>query len=176
MRWLHHAFTIIPPSHRYTIIHYLDNKSVIKRIEKLPDCIIHPANLILLSKHDIIREIDQTINDLPIDVDTKWTQGHQDARQAYNQLPLPAQLNCDADKAAAEYSHPNTTNYDRISVLPHTPCQFILHEKSVTNHYKSRIRDAITLPEYYEYMKRKYRWDDQALQTIDWSSYSQILK
>ena len=50
--------------------------------------------------------------------------GHQDKDKPYQELPLPAQLNCDADKMAAEFLNDNhDINFKNAPVFPNSGCQ-----------------------------------------------------
>jgi len=176
MRWLLRALQGHTIDHRPTITHYLDNNSVITRIKNAVTCQIQAPSMTLLPEHDIITEIAATLRDLPVQIDFQWVKGHQDSNKSYNELEIPARLNCDADRAASLYQWPANKSHQKIPPLPNTPCQLVINNKIITSHIKQHIRSEATEPELMEYLKKKFLWDDHTLTTIDWNSFQQIIQ
>jgi len=83
--------------------HYLDNQSVIKRVQSSLQVLQGHPNLVLLPEQDVIKEIVAIIPTLPWKVELKWVKGHQDSSAPIHRLPLEAQLNCQADRQASQY-------------------------------------------------------------------------
>ncbi|KAG9297037.1 hypothetical protein G9A89_000426, partial [Geosiphon pyriformis] len=61
----------------------------------------------LLPEQDVINVIVATIQPLLAPITFSWVKGHQDSTQAYDRLPFPAQLNCDADCLTGSFINPN---------------------------------------------------------------------
>ena len=176
MRWLLRALQGHTIDHRPTITHYLDNNSVITRIKNAVTCQIQAPSMTLLPEHDIMTEIAATLRDLPVQIDFQWVKGHQDSNKSYNELDIPARLNCDADRAASLYRWPTNKSHQKIPPLPNTPSQLVINNKIITSHIKQHIRSEATEPELMEYLKKKFLWDDHTLTTIDWNSFQQVIQ
>ena len=167
------------------VTHYLDNQSVIKSLERMEWFSWTVPNQRLQPEQDVLDEIQTIVRSLPIHIEFKWVKGHQDSVVSYHQLPLPAQLNCDADKEAdimhhypAEdpIHHYQHQQQQCVTPLPSTPAQLIVHNQSVTKHLKRRVREAIAVPRLQAYLCQKFNWDDTIFHSIDWKSYEHIIK
>ena len=175
LRWLLHVSSSSAERPlRSPITHYLDNRSVILRINKALKCTRTIPNAKLLPDQDIIEAIKSTIQQLPVPVNIEWIQGHQDRGRPYDRLTLPAQLNCDADKQAS-----NPPRYDASLLstkLPGTPCQLIIQGANITGHLKQRVHDAWTIPRLRQYVSQRFEWAAGVGSTVDWSLHEQLLK
>ena len=176
VRWLHHAYVQWPIDHKPIITHYLDNSSVIRRIERTLETTWMAPNQRLLPEQDVIDEIVATIKTLPIQLEIKWVKGHQDSTIPYDQLPLPAQLNCEADKQAESWYHEPNHNMTTIPPLPTTPSQLVLHQLPITSHLKRRVHSSIAVPRLHAYLKKRFEWSDNVFANIDWGLYQHIIK
>lgn len=156
--------------------HYLDNKSVIKRIETTQNSKYSRPNQKLQSEQDLIDEIVSILKALPIQVKLKWVKGHQDTTANYAVLPLPAQLNCDADSEAAKQDFIAYPHRQTVYPLPQTQCQLVIQDKSITSKIKRRVHFAAQSPKLFQYLTDKYGWDNHTITLIDWEIFSEILK
>ena len=75
IRWLHQAITIQPPDHQYTIQLFLDNQSVINRIEQMGKFSIMAPNQALQPEQDVIREIAESLKMLTLKITPTWAPG-----------------------------------------------------------------------------------------------------
>jgi hypothetical protein len=50
-----------------------------------------------------------------------------------------------------------------------------VHHCQVSSHYKSRLREAATLPRYFTYLRGIFDWSEETSNEIDWLTYKQIL-
>jgi len=98
--------------------------------------------------------------------------GHQDKKTAYEQLPLPAQLNVDADKLAGDYmaAHPDT-DYTVVPILPTSRVQLHLPTGTITYNMKKEVSMARTTEPVKQYMIKKYGWDEETFLDIDWEAH-----
>jgi len=100
---------------------YCDNKSMVASSHEVPAEWKITPNSTQASDYDVLAKIWATRDLLPVTAcpAVLHVKGHQDKKTAYEQLPLPAQLNVDADKLAGDYmsNHPNT-DYTVVPVLP----------------------------------------------------------
>jgi endonuclease/exonuclease/phosphatase family metal-dependent hydrolase len=176
MQWLLQVSQGMQIPH-HQIIHYLDNKSVIRRIERTRASKWHLPNRKLLPEQDVIDEIVRVVSLLPLDVEFTWIKGHQDSLTPYNLLPLAAQLNCDADREASRYPLiPDSPLQFQVPPLPQTPCQLLIANKSITSKLKQRVREAATLPPLFRYMEKKFKWQPNTTNEVDWANFTYTLK
>jgi hypothetical protein len=179
IRWLYHAFRRFPPlTTTNKIRHYLDNRSVIKRVNSTHQSQQWP-NQQLLPEHDVISEIVHSLKSLPVAVELEWVKGHQDETTPYHLLNVPAQLNCDADKLANEYANvmsEDDREHAQVPPLPHSPSQFQINHQTITSHIKRRVRDAASLPPLHKYLQQKFKWNKSTIDLIDWTNYSVVIQ
>jgi exonuclease III len=173
--WLQQILRHLPPLRRPIpkVIHYMDNQSVISRVDSLRKSKYASPNDHLKPEHDVIQEIVVILSNLPWYVDVQWVKGHQDNDCPVAQLPLPAQLNCAADREAASHT---AALLSQVTPLPHSPCQVTIHDNSVTSHYRHRVRVAAAIPPLHKYLTVRFKWNPNTVQLIDWSSHSEIIK
>jgi hypothetical protein len=149
---------------------------VIHRIRQTLENNWEIPNHTLWPEQDVIEEIATTIQALPIDIEFEWVKGHQDTHRPYAQLPLEAQLNCDADREASRAQHDGLQQQNIVPPMPSTPSQVVLQNKTITSHLRHRIRQTVMIPRWARYIKIKFGWSDQVYQQIDWSSYCHIIR
>ena len=167
MLWLHRATQDTANTNHVTLIHYLDNKSVIARIERAVETTFTQPNHRLQAEQDVIDEICYVVQQLPIKINFKWIKGHQDSRTPLNMLPLNAQLNCEADYEASTYNPEHNYPWHQVPPLPHTPCQLVIQGKSITAKIKTRVQEAATTPALFAYLQSRFRWSDEVMTLID---------
>ena len=143
VQWLHSVSQFFPSGPDDKVTHYMDNTSVINRIKRSLSTTWDVPNLRLLPEQDVIDEIVTTVRSIPITIEFKWVKGHQDLRTEYRRLPLPAQLNCDADHEAELWQRPDNIPQTCVPPLPHTPSQLLIQDLSVTGHLKRRVHESI---------------------------------
>ena len=154
--------------------HFMDNKAVILQLKKERKYKHTYANNTLKPDWDIVTTFATLSKDLHHPT-YHWVRGHQDDTKSRHTLSLSAQLNCEADDEAGQYQ---ATNHARpiVPMTPFTHAQLELKNQTVTSHYKPRIREASSIPEYFAYLEKKFNWPAPIRQSIDWTSYQQIIK
>jgi hypothetical protein len=136
---------------------------------------IYP-NFTLSSDYDVVVELWDTIEQLKgLDclLHFRHIAGHQDDDRRYQDLPLPAQLNVQADDSLAgefQRQHP-TWDYRRAPVLPSSNVQLHLHEGSVTHHLKQQLKKARHHQPLINRMCRRNGWNQVIANSIDWDAH-----
>ena len=179
MCWLNRQLRTTVMDANSPINHYLDNKSVIQRIQQAIENPWKQAflNYQLQPEQDVISEILHVLSNISCKINFEWVAGHQDASTPRNQLPLQAQLNCEADDQASTYHGSRIAfSSQHVTPLSQTPCQFLIRNQSITNKIKQRIREAITLPSLLAYQTTKFNWHANTIQYISLESYCHIVK
>ena len=108
------------------------------------------------------------------DVHSCWflnrVKGHQDYDVAFRALPLPAQLNIEADKLAGQHSSKSKQSTRRINtikgsgVIPHYAGE------TINSEYKANIQKIWTHPEIKKNIREGQEWNAKH-NLIDWTSH-----
>jgi hypothetical protein len=72
----------------------------------------------LHSKFDVLTTIHDLLKDFSIPLTISHVKGHQDNNKPYEDLPLPAQLNCDTDVLATHELQNYSTTCIHVPLLP----------------------------------------------------------
>ena len=170
VRFLHHLrvrFNLTIPSCSLLC----DSKTMVKRSSRLPKHLgDHYPNSTLDSEWDILIEIWST--NAAVDSDSRpiisHIKSHQDKEIPYAQLPLPAQLNVDADKLADAFIADNPDmDYSQVPLLPTSGIQLNLYKGTVTHNLKREIPRARTRPILEDYLMDKFDWTPEQYKSID---------
>jgi len=150
------------------------NKSMVASSHKVPAEWKRTPNSTQTSDYDVLAEIWATRDLLPVTVcpAVLHIKGHQDKKTACEQLPLPAQLNVDADKLAGDCvaAHPNT-DYTVVPILPTGGVQLHLPAGTITCNMKKEVSMARTTEPMKQHMIKKHGWDEETFLDIDWEAH-----
>ena len=85
-------------------------------------------------------------------------------------------MNCEADSEAARVNRYDTAIHHLVTPLPHSPCQLIIQNRSVTSVIKRRVYSAATVQPLQLYLRKKYDWDESTYHSVDEVLFSHIIK
>ena len=171
--------TMVDPWHGTVVT---DSESVLKTLagqdvdpQKEPD---EPVSIdgskvvlnVLCPDWDILIEIQHALLRLP-NLTLQYIQGHQDAKKPYQELPLLAQINCDADAAAGEYQDQHGCVRPIILMTPRSRALIHLPSGSITGKFSSKLRLAYSGPPLLAYMKTKHGWSDSTTKAVNWEAH-----
>ena len=131
----------------------------------------------------LIPEWDLLVNISPIVVDrntwnieVNWIKSHQDDKKPYEELDLPAQLNCDVD-ALAELAHSEEKrhNYDIVPLTPECPVHIDVDGKTITTKHQAKIRARWNNDELKTYIATRNKWTQQITSSVDWNLHKKAL-
>ena len=88
----------------------------------------------------------------------RFVKGHQDADCPYAILPLPAQLNVDADHLAGSYAPCPTENPSIVPMIAGTAASLHLPLGTITTKHRSALRRAAGTATIQHYIQRKHNW------------------
>ncbi len=111
-----------------------------------------------------------------IDIDMIHVKSHQDRDMPIDHLPIPARLNCEADKIAGAFSSQMRAPSGRALLFP--AAKAILHciKGMVTNKMTSTMVYYSTLPWLLRHiMGRNPTWTPATYVSIDWESHSKAI-
>ena len=139
-----------------------NNKGLIDRINSRLGYVVSYPNATLAPDWDLIELIYQSILEL-VTPAFDHVKGHQDSHCDYEDLPLVAQLNVDADELATTAKY---IEYD-APVPPLVRVHLYIGGKLITTKYKQYIRNAASLPDFHRYQRKLYHWNLPTFSDID---------
>ena len=129
---------------------YTDNLGLVTRICSRQQYQTSFPSATLAADWDLIEEIYHQSTLLP-SFPVAHVKGHQDDKVPYEQLPLPAQLNVDADALASSHVSSSDQPFSQLSPLfPHTRAQLDMASSTIHSHYRQNLHTAYSLPSYYD--------------------------
>jgi hypothetical protein len=90
----------------------------------------------------------------------------QDHDTPYDNLPLLAQLNVDADTAAGHFQSQHSCHRPHVPLLPHAGAQLQIDDATITYKHKSFIRNAAYGPPLLNYIQQCNQWNPTIMQYI----------
>lgn len=157
---------------------FVDSKSAIARITKHRESSV-PLGHMMSTDMDIELQILQEIKDLemrgyrfrPI----KHVKSHQDDHSPFHQLSREAQLNVLADRLASDF---DTSDYIWQTYHPPSAVAASLYISGtiITSKYRECLRHEAHLPALQEYMKGKWEWSQDVVDSIWWQPHGSALK
>lgn len=134
------------------------------------------AQTSLVSDWDILNEIRVSLPELPMTPKILWVKGHQDDNRDYEDLPLLARLNVDADRFAGEFQDQFGASRPTVPRLEHNGAQLQIDGETITYKEKAAIRYAETAKPLREHIKARNGWEDKDMQTIDWDAHGSAIR
>ena len=98
----------------------------------------------------------------------QWVLGHQ--LETNEDIATEALYNIRADYLAGQV--PSYPTIPQCPLLPAARCKLEIDNTTVSSHYTKRIRNAVTLPDYYDYLDQRYGWDPDTRHQINWVSFT----
>ena len=134
-----------------------DNQGVVTTITKLLSYPSIYPNTTMAAEWDCMAQILETRQYLgPLFPTVEHVKGHQDENTPYEELPLLAQLNCNADAHANTFlrNHP-TIAHTIVHQFPAGQCLLHLKQGTITRDLKQECAEAQTLPVLKAYIIKK---------------------
>ena len=176
MSTLHSANNALSNNRHHQL--YCDNESLVTVITKAMKYPTIYPNMTITSDWDCIAQVLSIHRGLDKLTPTiAHIKGHQDADTPYEQLPLSAQLNCDADALATRYlqEHPDI-NHSIAHMFPEAHCLLHIQNNTITRDIKEALSTASNLPAYKEYVSKTSKWwDSEVFDNIDWLAHHRAM-
>jgi hypothetical protein len=150
---------------------WCDNLALVNNIAKIQRS-RRPTfpNETLRPSWDILQSICQHITINPT-LQLQHVKGHQDATTEFDDLPLPAKLNVEADKLATSF-HQTSIHADvQGPLIPGTGCQLLIDDKAITSHQRRKIRQRRGQKYLLRYIIKRHHLSADAVTQIDWDSH-----
>jgi hypothetical protein len=117
-----------------------DNLGLVINVNKLISFCLANMQAALHSEFDVLATIHALPRDFLLPPEIQHVKGHQDDHRAYEDLPLPAQLNCDVDVLATKEWTKLPTTCIHVTLLPPVKVQFTISGTTVTRKLGPTIR------------------------------------
>jgi hypothetical protein len=142
----------LPRPCRFTIQLFSNNEGLVKRIASMQKWETFYPSSALLSEWDILSVILAFLKKLPSVPLVQHVTGHQDDDQPVHLLPLPAQLNCEADALTTLALDAISSPIPLVPVFPSAMCQLDIREETITRRHASALRWSATTPTMIDYL------------------------
>jgi hypothetical protein len=87
-------------------------------------------------------------------------------------LPLPAQLNCEADALATLAINAIPSPIPIVPVFPSVMCQLDIREETITRCHASALRWWATPPTMIDYLCDRNDWNQSEYESVNWNTFS----
>jgi hypothetical protein len=106
----------------------------------------------------------------------QYIRGHQDRNRDYEQLPLLAQLNVDADSMANQYQRNHGRSRPQVLLTATAGICLNTPDGSVTKNYTSAIRYQASAPELHQHIQERNQWTAQVFNYVNWPAHGTSIR
>ena len=160
-----------------TITTYCDNISALAKLEEKD--VTPGIRSTLGPDYDLANEIAQAIDKYGLVVQPTHVKGHQDATKRYEDLPFPAQMNCDCDEAAGAHMRcppPGLAPRTSAPFFPSSKAALLIDGSVITSNRDHHIRMKREGTSLRNRIMSKEGWTLAIFNTVDWKSMEIALK
>jgi hypothetical protein len=155
---------------------YCDNLGLIKKVSYFFKYRLAKVKCVLHSEYDVINQIFRLLQEYTTTPEINHVKGHQDNKIPYVSLPLPAQLNSDANSLATKELHDRPNLIHHVPLFPDSKVQLLLSGTSVTRNLAGAIRKHQGYHNLVPYMLERYGWTDDVMAFVDWDGFTAAYK
>jgi hypothetical protein len=141
----------------FNVVCISDNAELIRRCKAHLHYKEPFPNKTLRSEYVVTEQIYRTQAAYNIKATFYWVKGHQDNNKTYEELPLEAQLNIDADELAGEFQEEYGKFRPLVHVLPSCPAMLAMRGISITSNYRKQLIRAYVEPQYIQHLQYKFQ-------------------
>jgi hypothetical protein len=150
---------------------YCDNLGLVKKLNYFFTYRLAPIKCVLHSEYDVPAQSYLLLQEYLVTPGIIHVTGHQEDKTPYRNLPLPAQLNCDADSLATTELRSLPNLIKRVPLFSSAKVQLLISGKSVTRKIPSTIRRSYGYHRLLAYCKR-FQWTQSSVDSMDWDGFS----
>ena len=150
---------------------FTDAKSVLDQTFKFLGFPFYYPNVTMCADWDILQAIVSTIRQFPLPPTLAHVEGHQDKHDQVVNLPLPAQLNVEADGLAGTFKYNDSKDPTRVPLIAGNAVQLHTPKGTVSSKLKPALRRIATEGPLIERMKQQHNWTQAIFETIDWEAH-----
>jgi hypothetical protein len=162
----------LPRLCQFAIHIFSDNQALVNRIVKMKSWKTLYPSATLMPEWDLLSIIMTYLPRLPSDPLIKHVKGRQDDDAPVHTLPLPVQLNCEADAMATESLEAIPSPIPIVPVYPSAVCQLDVNDATTTRRYQSSLCWAAATPGMEEYLLDRNQWDQPQFDAICWPAFN----
>lgn len=133
-------------------------------------------NATMKSDWDILQAIRSAMLLFPVLPTLTHVYGHQDNQMAYDSLPLPAQLNVDADFLAGSYEYGPTDDPTTPPRIGGNGAQLHCKSGTITSNYRRALRKIHSAPIMKKYLCSNNRWTHDQFDLVDWNLHGTSIR
>jgi hypothetical protein len=174
-RFLHHLFEFCQSRPEWKLQLSCDNDPLLKRVNAARPFKTCFPNCTLDADWDIVNMIVRTLHQSSCNIVLPHVKGHQDDKLAYEDLPLDAQLNCDADYEAVYHQTIYAAYRPTVPRMPLNGAQLHIQGATINSGYKTAIRNAFTASALTSQIQQRNNWTLQTMETINLTSHKQAI-
>jgi hypothetical protein len=175
IRFIHHIFQFCSSKPNWNIQLSCDNDPLVKRVEAARPYDQCFPNVTLEADWDVVNMIVRTIHQSSCNIILQHVKGHQDDKKSYDDLPLDAQLNCDADYEAVYFQTVHANYRPLVPRIPLNLAQLHIDGATINSGYKTAIRNAYSEPALRASIQSSNSWTAETMQSINFQSHKQAL-
>jgi len=157
----------INANNNQTITGYCDNLGLIQQVTVMQNKLIPQLWHAISNGYNLVNEIYQMIQQIPITIKLYHVKGHQDQDKPIEELPYPAQLNIACDKCARIALDTLPINVSLHLSLPTAYPHLQICNQTIVQQTTEYLREAASLSDYYLYLTNKFHWEPHTAQTIE---------
>jgi hypothetical protein len=150
---------------------YCDNLGLVRKLNYFFTYRLAPIKCVLHSEYDILAQSYLLLQEYLVTPKILHVKGHQDDKTPYRNLPLPAQLNCDADSLATTELRSLPNLIKRVPLFPSAKVQLLISDQSVTRNIPGAIRRSYGYHRLLTYCKR-FQWTQSSVDSINWDGFA----
>ena len=170
LRFLFHLTSFCAATPTWQTQFSTDNQPLLKRIREYQRYNTYYPNATANADWDVLQAIVTTCAQMTIVPFFRHVKGHQDDKTAYDNLPLEAQLNVDADHEAGAYYQMHPHADIPVRLIPGTCANLTIAGDTISSGYKRAIRTASTAPPLMAKIQERNGWTPQDMHLIHWKA------
>jgi hypothetical protein len=155
---------------------YCDNLGLVKKVSYFFKYRLAKVKCVLHSEYDVVNQIFHLLQEYTITPAITHVKGHQDSQIPYSSLPLPAQLNVDADGLATKELRDRPNLIHHVPFFPESKVQLLLSGTSVTRNISGAIRRHQGYRTLVPYMLERFGWTVDVTASVDWGGFAAAYK
>ena len=126
---------------------------------------------------DLLTIIAKCLKELCSPFKAKWIKAHQDRVASYDQLPLAARLNIDADFLATRYRfHGKLKTSSKVDHVPDQQLSVSLNGLPLLSNFDERIRFHVNGYHHKQYVQECNEWNEKTWTEVDFRTLGPHLK
>ena len=150
---------------------FTDAKSVLDQTFKFLGFPFYYPNVTMCADWDILQAIVSSLRQFPIPPTLAHVEGHQDKTTHVSNLPLPTQLNVEADALAGAFVYNDTQDATVVPRITGNSVQMHTPKGTISSKLKPAIRRIATEKPLIERIKQQHAWTQETFDTIDWEAH-----